>query len=236
LKADLENIISLHKTDSVIESFKRICTEIPVVIAKLKNEISSVRRKIDDYKVEIKENEKKIRKNEQDIETHRQQQGKYRAQLFKLKSNKEYTALNAEIIVLDEAISKLETEILELLEKSDRSRESLKLLELSIKDEELRINAKIREKEAELDQEKEKLEHEELVRSALIESLHSETVEKYLKIVKKRGSAVAEIISGNCGGCNVKVRPQMASLVRSNDQLIQCEKCGRFLYWGYESE
>ena len=42
--------------------------------------------------------------------------------------------------------------------------------------------------------------------------------------------AVAELKGDLCVGCNVKLRPMVASAVRKGEQIVQCENCTRLLY------
>jgi uncharacterized protein len=232
----LENLITLHRVDLRIKENQRHCSEIPKKIEEVNRLLQAARKKVDDLKNDIKENEKIVRRNEQKIEDNRQQQGKYRAQLYKLKSNREYTTLNAEIKALDGNTSELETEILELMESNDNKRERLIIQEKSLKEEEIRIKDVARDFEKELQEEREKLVREEQIKTSLVATLTEESLAQYNKVMRKHGSSVAEIIMGSCGGCNVKVRPQIAALARANDQLISCEGCGRFLFWSEESE
>ena len=42
--------------------------------------------------------------------------------------------------------------------------------------------------------------------------------------------AVAELKGDLCTGCNVKLRPMLASEVRKGEKIVQCENCTRLLY------
>ena len=232
----LENLITLQLTDLNITKHRKRCGEIPDEIRKIDEQLQEQVKKVDDTKVLLKELEKKIRGNEQQIELNKQQQGKYRTQLFKLKSNREYQALNSEINLLQEKNSQLETEILELYENIDKSKAMLNTCETELKQKTAEISQSKGKWERELSEEMKALEKAELCRQGFIEILSEACVAKYEKLLRKRGSAVCEIIAGNCGGCFVKLRPQLSASVRGNDQLINCEKCGRFLYWSVKSE
>ncbi len=54
----------------------------------------------------------------------------------------------------------------------------------------------------------------------------------YDKILRHRGTAVAEVVKPNfCGGCRVTITPQRLQELRQQSALIHCESCGRYLYW-----
>jgi predicted nucleic acid-binding Zn-ribbon protein len=42
---------------------------------------------------------------------------------------------------------------------------------------------------------------------------------------------VAEARDGVCTLCHVRLRPQVFNEIRRNAQIIQCESCGRILYF-----
>ena len=232
----LENLITLHRVDSEIKTIQKQRDEIPRQMENLKDQVRILESGILNAKNQIKENEKTIRKNEQAIEDHRQQQGKFRTQLYKLKSNREYAALNDEIRNLDRAIEQLETQILEKLENNDILRENLKTQEIKFDTDKSVVENQVKELAAVLKEVEDNLKRAEASRAGLIGLIGQEVVDRYLKISRKNGSSVAEIIHGHCGGCNIKVRPQIASTVRTNSELINCEQCGRFLFWSIASE
>ncbi|MBN1356108.1 hypothetical protein JXA40_07545 [bacterium] len=232
----IDRLIELHKLDMDIARLRKQCCEIPAQIKLLDGELSRAGQKVAGKQVEIRENEKKIRSREQAIEGHREQQGKYRVQLFKLKSNREYQALNNEILLLNDKISEIETDILEYFERIDAARKDLNRLEMELRELERKIVEKQKVLKEQYRGEEKLLVQKEAERKELIKAIDAEYLERYQRLVRKHGSAVAEIVSGSCGGCYVRIRPQLAALARSNDVLVNCEKCGRFLYWSDVSE
>jgi len=236
LDATLEKLIQLQKTDEVIQSLKVKSESIPDDIAGLDAKLNESRATVEKIKNKIKENELCIRKNESSIEECRQQQGKYRGQLFKLKSNREYLALKTEIDLLDGKISGYETEIIEMLEDTDTQKENLVKSEGELKEKTKTLNQEKNELSKVLEKVNTELIQSDSLQKKLESQIPEETLGKYQRISAKRGSGVSEIKTGNCGGCYMKVRPQISAMVRANDQLINCEKCHRFLYWSDVSE
>ncbi len=232
----LDDLIYKQKLDLEIDGRARKCNSIPVEISTLDRQLDDAKQRVDKIQSAIQSTNEKIRKNEGAIKECKEQQEKYRGQLFKLKTNREYQTMNSEIQLLNEKISKFETDILELMEEADRWRLELKTAETTLSQERLTVLEKKKELQEVLETEKRQLSDIEQLREALVSRLDVEVMEKYARIQKKRGTAVAEIVSGNCGGCYVKVRPQIAALVRANDSLINCEECGRFLFWSDVSD
>jgi predicted nucleic acid-binding Zn-ribbon protein len=55
---------------------------------------------------------------------------------------------------------------------------------------------------------------------------------KYDQILKsRRGLAVVQMLGEICSACHVRLRPQIAQVVRRNEDVVQCESCQRILYY-----
>jgi len=58
-----------------------------------------------------------------------------------------------------------------------------------------------------------------------------ETLARYERIARLRGSGVAEARDGICCACRVKLRVQVWVEVRRNESLIECDSCSRIFYY-----
>jgi len=58
----------------------------------------------------------------------------------------------------------------------------------------------------------------------------------YDRVMRQRKSALAEARDQKCMACFVMVRPQIWQEVRTNEQIITCNSCGRILYFDPASE
>jgi len=69
-------------------------------------------------------------------------------------------------------------------------------------------------------------------RRVLAEGLSEPVRETYERVrAGRHGVAVAEVRDGFCGGCHVRLRPQMYNDVRANASILTCESCSRILYY-----
>jgi predicted nucleic acid-binding Zn-ribbon protein len=48
------------------------------------------------------------------------------------------------------------------------------------------------------------------------------------------GQSVVHVQNGTCGGCYLKVQPQLVSEIRRQDKLVTCPHCQRMLLWPVE--
>ncbi len=90
-----------------------------------------------------------------------------------------------------------------------------------------------------LKQEETKLKHNYILlrkkREVLSAALGPDLLNRYEQTRKRRGGvAIAALQNGVCNACHVQVPTGVLSAVRdsSNDRLVICPSCGRFLYSG----
>jgi uncharacterized protein len=230
LNPDLQVLMEIQFYSDEKTRLKNRCQQIPEQIGELDTRLSRAKKHVDSVKEKIRENELRIRKCESHIRESKDQQGKYRAQLFKLKSNREYQALNAEIETLADRISLLETEIIESMEIIDEAHKEHAAAVENLSLEEKRITSEKKLLNAELQEEKRRLTEMEKAYSEKRNDLSDDLLSQYDKLVRKNGRAVAELSDKNCGNCFVKVQPQIAASIQGNSNLVNCDKCGVFLF------
>jgi predicted nucleic acid-binding Zn-ribbon protein len=98
------------------------------------------------------------------------------------------------------------------------------------REEQDRIEAKLRERSLEVDFETEKLRME---LEELVPQIPPEWLERYRKIAKAhRGIGIAKLKQNSCGACHVKLSDSRLNQVkRGADKLQYCENCGRILFY-----
>ena len=116
------------------------------------------------------------------------------------------------------------------------------------------VNAEVREKEvkaaeaelkaetAEIEKEKEearrvtaadqkKLAEWNAGRDRLRQGIAADLLRHYERVMKFRGSGLAEALEQKCMGCQVLLRPQTYNEARIGEKVIVCESCQRILYF-----
>lgn len=232
MKAELEKLVDLQKTDTNIRRLKKSIETAEQRRASLELEFEqhafSVR--------EIQANRDRLHAERADLERQIAENKTYleRADrnLKHAQNQKEYETAMRETDALQKQITAFETQILEKMtaveevEKELESRaEEISSLDskrdeaLSVFDNDLKAERKVIDEEL-------KKRHEVFV------TLPAQLAAVYNRLAQRSrdGIAVAEVVNGSCSACFMSLREQMKVEVKRGDQIITCESCTRILY------
>jgi uncharacterized protein len=74
-------------------------------------------------------------------------------------------------------------------------------------------------------------------RALLVKNMPKNLLATYERVAKMRkGIALSEARNSSCTACRMTIRPQVFSNVRRGEDLIQCDSCGRILYYKSQSD
>jgi predicted nucleic acid-binding Zn-ribbon protein len=69
-------------------------------------------------------------------------------------------------------------------------------------------------------------------RKTLVSSLDPKVFAMFESVARRRhGVAMAQARDGICTICHVRLRPQIFNTVLRNEEILQCDSCGRILYY-----
>ena len=152
-----------------------------------------------------------------------------------IKTNEAFKALQREIDSVKSDIKKLEDAIIVFMEEEEAASALFKTQEKEDKEEENVLIGRVKELE-----EQEKTRDSVIAgymekRSGVAAAVDKNWYDRYERIRKNKGLALASIIenadgSGACGGCKFTVRPQTVIELRKNTAIKTCENCARIWY------
>jgi predicted nucleic acid-binding Zn-ribbon protein len=61
-----------------------------------------------------------------------------------------------------------------------------------------------------------------------------ELLEQYKKVKRTNTNPVAKVNNNQCSGCNMSIPSLMFSKLRSGEGIVECDNCGRLLYYAVE--
>jgi hypothetical protein len=231
MNPNLEKLVRLHHAETELKRVEAELNELPGKKKAIDDRLNADRARLDAAKATLEASQKARKQNESSVQDLEAKRSKYKGQLMDVKTNKEYTAMLHEIEGVERDIKGREDLILEEMEKAEALATTVKREEADFK----AIEAEARKGQAELDAAAAKL-HASATslraeRDAAAASVPDDARELYARIAKQRGSGVAEAKDGMCQACHVRLRVQIWVEVRKNEQIFQCESCGRILFY-----
>jgi predicted nucleic acid-binding Zn-ribbon protein len=231
MNPNLEKLVRLHHAETELKRVEAELNELPGKKKAIDDRLNADRARLDAAKATLEASQKARKQNESSVQDLEAKRSKYKGQLMDVKTNKEYTAMLHEIEGVERDIKGREDLILEEMEKAEALATTVKREEADFK----AIEAEARKGQAELDAAAAKLQASatslRAERDAAAASVPEDARALYARVTKQRGSGVAEAKDGMCQACHVRLRVQIWVEVRKNEQIFQCESCGRILFY-----
>jgi predicted nucleic acid-binding Zn-ribbon protein len=232
---DVENLLQLQEADREILRLKAEIAALPQRVAAIEQRLAGTKAILENAKAAIKTDEAARRKYETAIQDLQQKVSKYRDQSLEVKTNEQYKALMREIQFAERDIRANEDKILELMVNAETREKEMKAAEAELKQEAAEIEkekAEARERTAE---DEKQLAEWNAKREKARAGVNPDLLRHYDRVLKLRGTGMAEVRDHKCMGCQVMLRPQTYNEVRSG-QAVVCDFCQRILYSNPASE
>jgi hypothetical protein len=151
--------------------------------------------------------------------------------MLAVKTNQEYQALGHEITFAEQNIGKLEDQILETMVDADSKNADLKRAEGDLKAHSAEIEKEKAIAQQKTAEDQKLLTEQNQRREETRKSIEADVLRHYDRVLKFRGSAIAEALNHRCAACQVLLRPQVYNDLRSTEKFITCDSCQRILYY-----
>lgn len=229
----LEKLVQLQRAETRLKELQAGLDDVPRQRAVQEEALVAERGRLDAARAELEQSQRTRRQKEGELQALEARRDKYKGQLREVKTNKEYSAMLHEIEGVEREIRAVEDAILVELERAEGLEAAVRNEQADFRQAEERHKAEL----ARLAGQQRQLEEQRAVaqaeRDGVATGLPGEMVERFQRVAKVRGTAVAEAKDGLCLQCHVQLRPQLFMEVKRNEELIQCPSCSRVLY--YES-
>lgn len=232
MSTTIERLLILQDRDRKLGQLLREKADVPARIKQIEDRLSAHQQSLHAAQEEVKKNTAGMKQIEGEIEARKQKIAKYREQQFQIKSNVEYKALEHEISVVQDEIHGLEDDEIALMEGGDKIRSLIGDREGDLKQEQKRVLEDQQVLKKRLEQIEAEIHDVQVDRDALAKDCDASSLQLYDRIMKRLGDyAVVRIENGSCGGCHMKLTPQLVHDTRKGLNLVQCNYCSRILYW-----
>ena len=235
MSPEIEHLIALQHADAEIRRLKAEVAELPKRVAAIEDRLAGTKAGLEKARAAVKGDEANRRKYETAITDLRTKISKYRDQSLDVKTNEQYKALLHEIQFAEKEIGSNEDKILELMVNAEVREKEVKAAEAEMKEEVAEI-----EKEKNIAREATAKDEKELAewnarREGARGAVDPDLIRHYDRVLKFRGSGLAEVRAQKCLGCSVMLRPQIYNEVKTG-KMIQCDSCQRILYYDESKE
>ena len=228
----IEKLLILQDRDQKIRRLQGELAYIEPERQNLKAKATAAQAELENAKLRIKQIESARKDLELEVETKKQMIVRYANQQFQTRKNEEYRALAHEIETCKSDIFKIEDKEIELMEQAEAAQKEVLRATQATKDArelETHQEAKLGAREQNLQKELAELETN---REALAAAVDTAARSRYERLVRSKGeNVVVDVQHGVCGGCHMKLPPQLLVTCQAQKELVGCSNCGRILYY-----
>ena len=233
----IEKLLILQDRDQKIRRIKGELAHIEPERLSLKTKAAAAQAELENAKLRVKQIESSRKDLELEVETKKQMIVRYANQQFQTRKNEEYRALAHEIEMCKAAIFKIEDQEIELMEQTEAGQKEVLLATQTVKEARKLMDEQV----AQLDAREQNLEKElaelETNREALASAVDESFRSRYERLVRSKGeNVVVGVQHGVCGGCHMKLPPQLLVTCQAEKELVACSNCGRILYYSSDMD
>ncbi|MCD4817842.1 MAG: hypothetical protein K8S23_04040 [Candidatus Cloacimonetes bacterium] len=235
---ELKTMYEMQKIDDIIAQKLILKKDLPLKLNSLKENMKNTTEEWENLKNTLDANLTDQKMRELDIKTNQAQSAKYKNQLLTIKSNKEYKALNKEILHLEKKNAKIDDNRVEMMLEEENLREQI----IVAKQNQAKAAKDLKENENKIEQQivdvNNNIDELKLQRNSLAKSnLSRQMISRYASLIKfKNRKAIVFNEKGACSVCGIKLRPQMIIEIKRGEKITKCENCGRMFVAKPEDE
>ena len=210
----LEPLLALQKKDLKLIRILREIHDIPKRRDNIESQLSGTKKKLETAVESRKHTESSLHDNEN------------------AKTNEQYRAFVQQIGTVEEEIKFLEDKQISLMEDLEQGKTIEKDCKDQLKTEESAIADELNELDDRFNELTERSNQMKLDRRRMAENCDGNLLKKYSRILNnKKDAAIVFIESGaHCGGCHMKLPPQVINDAKNASKIVGCNFCGRILY------
>jgi len=233
----IEKLLVLQDRDRNLHRTQADLASIAPQRARAQNLASSSQQALDAAKLRAKQTESDKKKLELDVEAFKERISKYSLQQFQTKKNEEYRALAHEIETCKGGISKLEDQILELMEQADVVAKEVATTTKAAASAKKDVEAEVAELGKREENFQQRLAELQSNRAELASAVEEGALFRYERLLKSKGeNVIVGIQHSACGGCHMRLPTQVMVACQSQSELNACPHCGRIIYFTRDME
>jgi predicted nucleic acid-binding Zn-ribbon protein len=226
----LEQLLFLQESDLSIRKLTAEKEAIPATRTALERRLTALGGAYDKAVQGAKETEVKRSMLEKEVRARREQIQKYEAQRSQTRKNDEYQAIGAAIETTRADITRIEDQQLDIMEALEAMQPHIDAAKKELDESKSVITREIADLDQKLVNLAERIVAETAERDRRSVGIDEGVLDTYRRLLHTRDIAVVPLQDQYCGGCDIKVVPDVAVRTRTSEEPVQCNKCSRFLY------
>ncbi len=231
MNSDIKIMVELQRYWQNILGAKKEIERNEKNLSLWQEKFEKLKKKVEVIGGEVKALKQDIKKSELELETVDERVKKLEERRNLLKTEKELDALDNELKKAKDEDSEIESSLIELMDNLESKetefeaaeRESGEVSDQLEKDSVI-IQNKIRDEE-------DTISKNQSLYDQLLLQLGAGVKSKFTKLLSsKNGIAIGSIEGEICGSCNFQIPSHLAIEASTNESIVNCTNCGRFLY------
>ena len=228
----IERLLILQDRDQKIRRLHGELTHIEPERQALQTKAAAAQAQLENAKLRVRHLESSRKELELEVDAKKQMIERYANQQFQTRKNEEYRALAHEIETCKDAIFKIEDREIELMEQGEAAQKEVAQSTQAAGD----MRRLVEDQVAQLGTREQSLRKElaelEANREALAAAVEESVRARYERLARSKGeNVVVGIEHGVCGGCHMRVPPQLLVACQAKKELVSCSNCSRILYY-----
>ncbi len=228
----VERLLVLQDRDRRLRLLNREVEDIParkkLIESRLQEHRAALQREQDEHKKKLSA----AKQVDLDIETQKARILKLREQQGMVKTNEQYKAIEHEVAVLQKQIKDLEDQEIALMEEAEVVKARVTESEKSLHQEETIVKSDWAAQDQRVQGIRDEIASLAQNRAEMAAQVDPDWLARYERVFKHTGDfGLVPVDSGSCGGCHMKLPPQLVQDAKRGTAMISCSYCGRILYW-----
>lgn len=228
----LEKLLVLQDRDRKLRQLLQETRDIPARKLLIQSRLKANKDAFQQAQDNLKNNVAATKAVELEIESVKDTVKKYRHQQSQIKNNDQYRALEREIREQLGRVRELEEREIVLMEQLEGLKSVAAEREAALKQDEASVEVDIKALDERLANIQSDVDAARKSRDELTVDIDDAWLSRYTRIFNNKGDyAFVPVENGTCGGCHMKVPPQLVQDAKRGDTMVSCSYCGRLLYW-----
>ena len=228
----IEKLLILQDRDRRILQEQGELSRIEPERQTLKAKAATAQAELENAKLRIKQIESARKDLELEVEGKKQMIVRYSNQQFQTRKNEEYRALAHEIDTCKAAIFEIENREIEFMEQAEAAQKEVLRATQAAKDARSLMDEQVAQLGGREENLKKELAQLEANREELASAVDETARSRYERLMRSKGeNVVVGVEHGVCGGCHMKLPPQLLVSCQGEKELVGCSNCGRILYY-----